>query len=247
MMNIMKNQKKDEDQSADREKLLIKAGGRLMEDLQKSGCPVCNHMEEVIFDFLTTWQCALTNDKNVQKEYAAELGFCPAHTWQLATVSSVRGISRGCSKLLEHLAEELTKLIDSSENATKKIAEFIKDPESCRACRLLRDTEETYTRHLAAFLEQEEGRIAYADSHGVCLRHLSSLVSFLTFREVIDGLLFETARHLKDTAENMRRYVLKHEARERHLLNRDERYAYLRALVNLAGARNVCAPHIGRI
>ena len=243
----MKGRKKGEDQSANREKLQIKADGRLMEDLRKSGCPVCNHMEEVIFDFLTTWQYALTNDENVQKEHAAELGFCPAHTWQLANISSSRGISRGYSKLLEHLAEELTKLIDSSAKATKKITELVKDSESCRACRLLRDTEETYTRHLAAFLEQEEGRVAYAGSHGICLRHLSSLVSFLASREVVGYLLFEAVRHLKETAEDMQRYVLKHEALERHLLSRDERYAYLRALVNIVGARNVCAPHIGRI
>jgi hypothetical protein len=79
------------------------------------------------------------------------------------------------------------------------------------------------------------------------LRHLSLLVSFLTSPEVVRFLLSEAAKNLRDTAEDMRRYVLKHEAREIHLINRGERYAYLRGFVYIAGARNVYAPHIRRL
>ena len=42
-------------------------GKDIQKDLQHNGCPVCNHMEEVIFDFLAKWQYALTNDKKVPK------------------------------------------------------------------------------------------------------------------------------------------------------------------------------------
>jgi len=219
----------------------------IMKSLQTGGCPVCNHMEDVIFDFLAKWQSSLARDENAQREYAAELGFCPAHTWQLSTIASSRGLSRGYPKLLEHIAEELAKLNDSSPDISSGIAALLKESESCRICRLLQDTEEMYMRCFAAFLEQADARAAYARSHGVCLRHLSLLVSFLTSQEVVRFLLLETAKNLRDTAEDMRRYVLKHEARERHLISRGEKYAYLRALVNIAGARNVCAPHIRRL
>jgi len=218
----------------------------IMEDLRKSGCPICNHMDEILFDFLAKWQNALANDQKVQREYAAEYGFCPAHTWQLAAIASPRGLSRGYPKLLAHIAEELTKL-NGSPDTSNGIAALLKKSESCRVCRLLQDTEEMYMHRLAALLEQEDTRVVYAHSHGVCLRHLSLLIPFLTSREVVRFLLSEKSKHLKETAENMQRYVLKHEARERHLINRDEQYAYLRALVHIAGARNVCAPHIRRI
>jgi Family of unknown function (DUF6062) len=219
----------------------------ILKDLQHNGCPVCNHMEEVIFDFLAKWQYALTNDKKVQREYAAELGFCPAHTWQLSAISSARGISHGYPRLLEHIAEELAKLNGASPDISNGIAALLKKSESCRVCRLLQDTEEMYMRRLTALLEQEDTRVAYAHSHGVCLRHLSLLVPLLTSREVVRFVLSEKSKHLKETAEDMQRYALKHEALERHRINRDERYAYLRALVHIAGARNVCAPHIRRI
>ncbi|MEN6319401.1 MAG: DUF6062 family protein [Syntrophaceae bacterium] len=219
----------------------------IMKNLLTGSCPICNHMEDVVFDFFAKWQYVLTTDENVQREYADELGFCPAHTWQLSTICSSRGISRGYPKLLEHVADELSKGLNTSLNLKDIIAALVKNSESCRVCRLLHDTEEMYMRHFAVFLEQEDARVAYARSHGVCLRHLSLLVSLLISGEVVQFLLSETAKLLRETAEDMRRYVLKHDALERNLINRDEKYAYLHALVHVAGARNVCAPHIRRI
>jgi len=219
----------------------------IMKGLQTGGCPVCNHTEDVIFDFFAKWQYALANDEKVQREYAAEHGFCAAHTWQLAAIASPKGLSRGYPKLLAHMAEELTKLNGASLDIANGITALLKESESCRICKLLQETQETYMQCLASFLEKEEARVAYARSHGVCLRHLSLLVSFLTYREVVSFLLSEAAKKLRETAEDMERYALKHETLERHLLNHDERYAYLRALVHIAGARYVSAPHIRRI
>jgi len=218
----------------------------IMEDLRKSGCPVCNHMEEAVFDYLAKWQYVLANDEAAQREYAAELGFCPAHTWLLAAVASTRGLSRGYPKLLEYIADELLKPIDASPILSINVSALVKDAESCRVCRLLHDTEDMYTRRLATFLEQRDAHEAYARSDGACLRHVSLLVSLVS-REIVQFLLSETARHLKEVADNMRRYVLKREALKGDPLNRVEMYAYLRAMVYIAGARNVYAPHIRRI
>ena len=100
----------------------VPEGKDILKELKHSGCPVCNHMEEVIFEFLAKWQYALTNDEKVQQEYAAELGFCPAHTWQLSAISSSLGISRGYPQLLEHVAEELAKLNGASADISNGIA-----------------------------------------------------------------------------------------------------------------------------
>jgi len=240
----MKGKDKFEDYFTNHETLLMEEEFHLMEDLQQHNCPVCNHMEQIVFDILLKWQYALTVDEKTQREYAAELGFCAVHTWQLATMSSRRGISLGHQKLLEHLAEELLRSIDATINISEGIEALVKDSAGCRICHLLKNMEETYVHHLATILEQDEARDIYARSHGVCLRHLSLLVSSLTSQKIVRFLLSETAKHLKETAEDMQRYVLKHETLQRHLISQDERYAYLRALVYMVGARNVCAPHI---
>ena len=243
----MKDQAKGDNQPTNHKEAFVKAEACLIEDLQKSGCPICNHMEEVMFDYLATWQYTLINDENVQREYAAERGFCPTHTWQLAAMSSQMGISRGYPTLLEHIAEVLLKMIDSTTNISEGIDTLVKDSADCRICHLLKNREEAYVRCLAAFLEQEKGLDIYACSHGVCLRHLRLLVSVVTSQEMIQFLLSETSRHFKETADDMHHYVLKRYNLQRHLISDDEQYAYLRALIYVAGKRNVCIPHIRRI
>jgi len=217
---------------------------RIMEDLQKSGCPVCNYMEDAVFGFLAKWQYALTYDEKAQRNHALELGFCPVHTWHLAAVATSRGLSRGYPRLLELIADELLKLIDASVVLRDDIAALIQSSENCRVCQLLQETEKTYINRLATCLECTEGSDLYSRSHGVCLHHLSLLISPVHSAEVVRFLLEEKAKRLRETANHMQNYVLKHEALDRHLISRDEQRAYLRALVHIAGARNICALHI---
>jgi len=221
----------------------------LSKDLKNRGCPVCNHLEKGLFDFLAQWQYELSNNEKMQHEFADELGFCPAHTWQLASMSSPYGLSKGFPQLLEHIAKKMSELTPSTCRSAKiadEIARLVKKPETCRVCRLLGGAEQIYINRLAAFLENQEGRLIYMHSDGVCLRHLSLITSSAS-NEVVYFLIAESARHLREIITNMQRYVEKHDAYESHLLNQDERYAYLRALTHIFSARNICAPHVKRV
>jgi hypothetical protein len=55
----------------------------------------------------------------VQRVFAEELGFCSLHTWQLADISSIRGLSIGYVKLLERLAGNFADL------ATRKGTNYV--------------------------------------------------------------------------------------------------------------------------
>jgi len=246
-MNMIKSEKSAQDPSAMDDALLTEQEKRLIKELKKTGCPVCNHMEDTLFGFFATFQYTLANNEKAQREHAAEHGFCPAHTWHLAQTSSSSGLSRGYRTLLLHFAEKLAQLNGDPSDIANGIAQLITDAENCRACRVLQEAENSYIRQLAAFLEQEKGRVAYSASRGVCLRHLRLLVSFQSHREIVEFLLFEAVRNLKETAEYMQRFVLKTKALERHLISRDERYSYLHGLVYVAGGRNVSALHLMRI
>lgn len=159
----------------------------MMQDLRTGGCPICNHVGKVMFDFLANWQCELKNDEMVQQEFAVERGLCSAHTWLFADMASPRSLSKGYPILLEHIAEELLRLLDTSCNFSDAIKALVKEPENCRVCRLLRDSEE------------------------------------------------------------MKSYTKKDDALERKLITRNEQHSYLRALLQVAGSRNVFAPQFKRI
>ena len=208
-----------------------------LRDFRTRGCPICDHMGRAISDFLASWQYLLASNEKIQQEYAAELGFCPLHTWQLALVSSPQGISSGYPRLLEHISEQLSKISKTATNLPNDIRGIIQDSEGCRACCFVRETEVICVHHFAAVLEEREGREAYAKSQGLCLRHLGLMVAVESGTSVSHFLLSEAAKRFHEIAEDMKGYAIKHYSIPRGRFTPDEKDAYVRALIHLAGEK----------
>lgn len=205
-------------------------------------CPVCNYMSETAFDFFRQWQYFLATDETAQQSFAQESGFCSLHTWQLAGISSPKGLSVGYFTLLEKLSTTLAALATNETNPGDAIAGLTGRPATCRVCRLLADCERDYTNQLADVLTDVTGLEAYARSLGVCLRHLAPLATAVQDGELRRFLLREAARRFNELAEDMQSFAMKHEALRRHLENRNEKEAHRRAMIQLAGQRSLCFP-----
>lgn len=208
--------------------------------LGRKGCPVCNHIIQVISKFFAHWQYALANDELFRQDYAYEFGFCPFHTWQLASFSSPLGIALGFPTFLEHVAHILSSRAETSSIRMENILYVVGESATCSVCRLIERTQETYTHHLALFLENDDDRKTYARSHGVCLRHLRQLVD-VSSDETVKFLLRDEAARLSRISSDLRNYASKWEALRRDLLTQDEEDAYRLALSKIAGKRNVFA------
>lgn len=212
----------------------------IVQDLQTRGCPVCNHLIQTTLDYFAHWINSFSNDQKVQEQYADEMGFCPFHTWQLDRITSPQGISQGYPKLLKRFSGELSKLTGTLTNLPDKVFSLINDSEGCRVCSLWRDTEAAYIQRLSLFLQEMPGRRAYANSQGVCLRHLALLMETVSAPDCTQFLLSEAARHFDEIAQDMQNYAAKRNSLRRDLITRDEEDAYLRALTHIAGDRNCC-------
>lgn len=214
---------------------------RVCEDMRKGGCPVCRYLSNVLFDFFASWQYLLARDDAAQRQYAAELGFCPLHTWQLEKTSSPRGMSVGYPRLVERLRTELHSIAggDISPDAVRRLAADVK---TCRACHMLASIQAEYIGKLAQVLGNEEGRRGYAAGRGVCLRHLSSLLAPVTDPVIRRFILDQATAHLEILGEDMQSFALKQEATRRELLNSNERRAVQTALEKVVGVKAICYP-----
>jgi GTPase Era involved in 16S rRNA processing len=211
------------------------------QDLQTRGCPVCEHLAKAAFGFLSQWQHALVKDEQAQAEFAAELGFCPLHLWQLEAISSPVGASVGQARLVGEVSRLLGQAAQSAASGSFPL-QTIRKPDQCRVCRLLREAEATYIGRLADFVREAAGRQAYARSEGPCLRHLGMVLAVSTGEEATRFLLSEAARHFEEMAEDMQSFGIKTESLRRSVRNRDEEDAYLRALIHLVGGKANCYP-----
>jgi hypothetical protein len=204
--------------------------------LSKRGCAVCDHLSRVLFDFLAGWQHALATDDRTQALHAAEGGFCSVHTWQLAAISSPKGLSVGYPKLLERLAEQAAGSDDG------RTCPGVATTRTCRICRLLRDAQDECIRRLATRLQTRDGRQAWEQSFGVCLRHLPALVAAMPTQEGRRFVISELARHCATLAEDMHSFAMKQDATRRYLQSSEEADAWVRALRLVAGHKSLCLP-----
>lgn len=214
----------------------------LIAALQTRGCPICDHLGHVAFELFRHHQYRLVTQENVQRQFAAQHGFCPLHTWQLAGLMSAQGLSAGLHSLVERVSTEIGRDTsppggDSGLGATWQV-----NAEQCQVCALLRRAEAEFTARLEQFVSTQAGQDAYSRSQGVCLHHVDGLLGAVPTDAVRTFLLNEAARRFGELAEDLRAYALKREALRSGLATGDEEDAHRRALVHIVGDKRVCMP-----
>jgi len=215
--------------------------GDLANDLRTRGCPVCNRLGKVSFEFFSKFQYDIATHQSAQKDFADSLGFCSLHFWQLAALSSPSGLSSGLVALAEHVSQVLARLVDSFPDEQEAV-KLSCGPSECLVCQELRRHEQVYLSELTRFLKTSAGREAYSRSQGVCLRHLTIWLCAPETDDFSNYVLREAALRFDHLAEDMQSFGLKNEALRRQLQNADEDDAYVRALIHIAGAKAVCFP-----
>lgn len=213
----------------------------LAADLQSGSCPVCRRITKEVMDFFAHWQYQLSAEEKAQDEFAAELGFCPLHTWQLLAMSSPYGMAVGYARLIEHIAHKLRE----QNTPTAKgylVGGMVRNSKNCRVCEFQRRVQNEYISKLAKMISESDGHSLYRNSQGACLRHLEMLLNSVTSKESRSFLLAHASGSFEMDAEDMRNYALKRDALRRNLLYSNEEDAYLRSIIRFVGSRSVCMP-----
>jgi hypothetical protein len=207
--------------------------------LQARTCPICAKSWQGVYDFLCSWQYALSIDPAAREAHRADGGFCPFHTWQLASLASPQGLARGCPPLAERAAREVRALdgLPGSVAATR-LEGLLPDQAHCRACRIQVEGERRTARGLLALIETSEGRIGLRRGPGLCLRHLQQILPGAR-EQTVSFLTGEESDRLQQASDAMRSFALKVEARRRDLVIKEEEAAGERTLSLLAGERTI--------
>lgn len=211
----------------------------LLAALRTRGCPVCDHLENAAFEFFRHYQYGLATQPSAQQQFAQTRGFCPLHSWQLASIMSPQSIAGGVSALMERVAGDLAELNSAQRPTEPGATGIVTCTTECNVCRLLESTERDFLIRLAQFVATDAGQRTYSASYGLCLRHLSGLLTAVSSAPTRQSLVREAARQFDELGEDLRAYALKREALRSGLLSGDEDDAHRRALVHLFGDRRL--------
>ena len=215
--------------------------------LLRASCAVCDRVVEAVLDFLRTYQYDLYVFAEVQRAHAEAGGFCPMHTWQYANLASPQGICSAYPQVLFRFSEDLLTLAEG--NAPKHAAGGVAGPPlpadgSCPACEKARDAEQNTIREIADRLETGADGDRVWDRR-FCLTHLEEMLLAIHSTTVARKLIAREGETLRQIAENLQRYALRHEGRRSDLITEEEWQAPKQALTLLAGHRHV-QPRFGR-
>ncbi len=205
-------------------------------------CEICTHVNQTLWDFECKHQYDVSADRGTQQLFVASGGLCSFHTWQYHAVASPYGICTAYPALLDHLARWLRRTATSPPQTGAHSAPQIPvaTPGRCLFCNV-RDKAESQAVSAVAGRLSKQGINALSSLSAICLPHLAMLSNVIQDLELVRRLMNHQAGLLERLSEDMKRFALKQSATRRYLENKEEITAAERALLLVAGHRNVTA------
>jgi hypothetical protein len=203
-------------------------------------CVICQRIERGVYEVLCKYQYNITVPGLTQTGLVEHGGLCAFHTWQYDAIASPRGTCLGFSPLLENLAARLRHSVDVAGNDAQSLREALEalrpTDNTCDICRARSDIERAAASSLGQILiaETEQKSLSL-----LCFPHLAHVVGQLEDGGLLAWLLLRQAAVFERLSEDMKRFVLRLDGARRRLISAEENSAAHRALMSLAGHRNV--------
>jgi GTP-binding protein EngB required for normal cell division len=206
-----------------------------------SSCEICGRIERAVYDFLCRYQYDISVRPEARRSLADHGGLCAFHTWHYDAMASPRGTCLGFPDTLERAADRLRRIaaLAGTAGLSEELAKLQPTPQSCVVCRVHKEAEDAAVTEFVGRLANGQ---ASASRPVLCLSHLRLVAHAVADEDLAKRLLVAEAEALERIVEDMHRYVLKCDGTRRFLVSGEEDSAHHRALLSLAGHRNVNAP-----
>jgi small GTP-binding protein len=206
-------------------------------------CEICTHVSETLWNFQCAHQYDISADDRKQKLFVASGGLCSFHAWEYYAVVSPYGVCTAYPALLDHLAAWLRRAAgDLDQNKPRATTSQIPvaTPDRCMLCNVRDQAESQAISNLANRLSKQVDD-ALRSLSAICMPHLAILSSVIQNPDLVRQLMNHQAALLEWLSEDMKGFALKQSATRRHLENKEEMTAAERAVLLVAGHRNVTA------
>ena len=190
----------------------------LMDDLGKSGCPVCRSAQRAAEKMLSALFYEQVTDPKTRAAVRRGCGFCPHHTQTAIQVGNPLGSSIIYEDLLRDAAENLCG------GSTK----------DCPVCRISERAERACLHTLLQCIEEDDVREAYEKNDGLCLRHLrqASGKDSSAAARLLEQI---ERRRVQELADQCAEFVRKSDYRHNDEPMGEERDAWRRAAYKMGG------------
>jgi Family of unknown function (DUF6062) len=233
---------------------------RLVEACGRPGCPVCGCLVELARRHLAAVLAEHVTDPITRARLAASWGFCAAHA---AALREMPEAALGTAIVYHALVERACRWLDEAARTAGRAdrrrgwrALVGRPPrvgapprprrERCPVCVELSAAEGRHLDTLLGGLGDAELGPAYAASDGLCLPHLELLLARAGGDPRAVRLVDLARDKLRALADDLRRFVDKHDHRVRPTFTEREAVAWRQGLALLAGRAELFGPEMTR-
>jgi hypothetical protein len=236
---------------------------RLVEACARPGCLVCHCLREAAHRHLGTVLREHVTDPVTRGRLARASGFCATHA---AVLGEMPDAALGTAIVYQELVERACRWLDETARASsppvrrrgwralvgrpRRVTVPPRPPrergERCPVCVELVAVEGSHLDALLTGLAEPAFASAYAGSDGLCLPHLELALGRAGAHPQAARLVDLTRPKLRALADNLRRFVDKHDHRVRPTFTDQEAAAWRQALALLAGRAEVFGPEMER-
>jgi uncharacterized protein DUF6062 len=233
---------------------------RLVEACARPGCPLCGCLQELAARHLAAVLAEHVTDPVTRARIAAAGGFCAAHA---ATLRETPEAALGTAIVYQVLVEEACGWLEATARAVGapegrsrwrtlvgrgRRARSVprSGRERCPVCVELAAAERRYLDGLLAGLAEPELGGAYAASDGLCVPHLELALARAAPGPAVMRLVALSREKLRALADDLRRFVDKHDHRVTPRFTDREAASWRLALSLVAGRAEVFGPQMTR-
>jgi hypothetical protein len=233
---------------------------RLIAACARPGCPLCGCLRELAIRHLEAVLSEHVTDPVSRARIAKAGGFCAAHA---AALRKMPDAALGTAIVYQALLEQACRWLDATARTigtparrggwralvgrARRARAAVRPPrERCPVCLELAAAERLHVDGLLAGLAEAELGAAYAASDGLCLPHLELALTRAAGGPDAARLVALTREKLRALADDLRRFVDKHDHRAPPRFTEREAAAWRLALSLVAGRAEVFGPQMAR-
>jgi len=233
----------------------------LVEACAKAGCPVCYCLRELTARHLDALLTGHVTDPTTRERLAQSWGFCAAHAEVVREVpDAALGVGIVYHELLSQARRWLTQAqrelsLAPARRGWRRLfgrprpkgpADLRRGGSRCPACVALAAAERSYVETLLTFVEDPELDGAYGRSAGLCLPHLRLALTQARGHPGAAPFVARTLQKVDRLAEELHRFIDKHDHRATASFTEREAQAWTNALGFVAGRPELFGNEIPR-
>jgi hypothetical protein len=221
----------------------------LIDEMEKSGCPVCNLLARDANKLLNTILYEYVIEPEMHGIFRASHGLCNEHGWQLVEMGNAMSIAVLYKAVVDEILKKMNSTISTGNSRGMRrlfgraenhaMADALESEYPCPVCDKKNENEKRYIQVFRDHLSDERLITAYKPSDGLCLKHFQQVLNSTSNAEDSHRLIDMQRQIWMDLQHDLSEFVRKYDFNNADEAMGKEGNSWLRSISQMTGGKGI--------